>query len=754
MAAVDAYSPCPCGSGQKFKWCCHKAESYVDRAERLDRNGQHEAALGVVNDGLTKYPDVPWLHIRKAVSMLALEKPQEAKAAIGELLRQHPDHLGAIVLNFRLMLETGDVAGAVAQFQNAFARAADAASRTRFASLAAMLGTVLPKVGLAASAIKHLELAKSLAAPDDTMWIDSALPRARANPALSAWIKNPYKLSKAPEGLGDEARRQFEQAIGWADLGQWAHAASAFELLSADRAAAVEADRNLGLCRLWLGDHPGALEALRRSLADPRVKAKPTTDAVDLEALCQTLDDRAGDDPVEEVELSWPIRDRAGLLTRLTADKRCVETAGDEDEEEAAAGRPARSETFLLLDRPKLDAAKPGLKPADLPLVVGQIAVGPDAVTLRTRDDGRLNEAIDGFTSVADKTIPPAQPRTKVIGTISRADLVLDVVCFPPSDLPPADREKLTTALLSDQINNLWPETPLVYLEGKTPNAAAKAGGYELPLRAAFLLFEESGRQWEAQPDWSALRTRLKVPVEPPIDHASVVIADVQLGRLALLDPKRLDDDRLVSLYERAQTWGLPDVLLKAAREITTRRKLLERDRFPVFSVYTDLAMAEAGERRRDAALEWARKGRGVDPQARRSVAAASWDMLELQIQMMTDEPENWVPELVVVMNRYERDQDATRLVLSRLVQAGLIRLTQSENESEGMVADSSLLQHLIARYGPRVQTATGEVGVSATRGGIWTPEAPVGGSGGVWTPGSSPKPAPADKPRIILPGQ
>jgi hypothetical protein len=85
------------------------------------------------------------------------------------------------------------------------------------------------------------------------------------------------------------------------------------------------------------------------------------------------------------------------------------------------------------------------------------------------------------------------------------------------------------------------------------------------------------------------------------------------------------------------------------------------------------------------------------------------------------------VPELVVVMNRYERDQDATRLVLSRLVQSGLIRLAPAEDPADGMVADSSLLQ---------------AGGGSGAGGGLWTPGSPRGGG------------AAAEKPRIILPGQ
>ncbi len=728
MAAVDAYAPCPCGSGQKYKRCCQKAEAYVDRAERLDRNGQHEAAVAVVNEGLAKHPDAAWLHIRKAVALAALEQPEKAVAALAVLIKQQPGHLGAIALSLRLLLELGDFAAAVDQFQTALALADDQA-RPQLAPLAGLLGGVLPERGLVAAGIKHLELGRSLIGDDDS-WLDTTLSRARSNPSASAWVKNPYRLSKPPEGLSDEARRRYDEALGWADRGLWRQAAAAFELLSADR--------ETGLCRLWLGDHPGAVEALRRSVRGQA--ARPTTDAVDLEALCQTIDDRVGDDPIEEVELSWPIRDRAGLLARLAADPRCVEIPDDEeDDDDDRRGREVGE--FLLLDRPKVAESRPDFKPSDMPMVLGRVVVGDDAVALQTRDDGRLDKAVDGFTTTADKTIPPAQPRTRVVGSISRADQVLDVACFPPADLEPAAREKLIAALLSERICTVWPETPMPYLAGKTPVQAAGAGGFEAPLRAALALFEESAREWEARPDLATLRGRLNVPAEPAIDHASVVVDELPLGRLGLLDPKRLDDDRLLALYQRTRTWGLAETSIGAARELTTRRKLLEGGRLPIFSVYGELAMNDALHRRRDPAMEWARKGRAVDPQIRVPASAASWDMLELQVRMATEQPDVWVPELVVVMNRYERDRDATRLVLSRLVQAGLIRPYPSEDEPGGVALDATLLQQLIARFGPRVQTPSGEVGVSAVRSGIWTPG---GGTSG----------ATGERPRIILPGQ
>ena len=119
MALVDPYAPCPCGSGKKFKWCCHKVESYAERAQRLVDNGQYDAAISVLSEGLAKVPDNPWLLLRKAMIFLMQQKPEEAKQAVATLLRKQPDHLGAAVLQTRLLLGTDGPVAAAAQLQRA-----------------------------------------------------------------------------------------------------------------------------------------------------------------------------------------------------------------------------------------------------------------------------------------------------------------------------------------------------------------------------------------------------------------------------------------------------------------------------------------------------------------------------------------------------------------------------------------------------------------------------------------------------------
>ena len=119
MALVDPYSPCPCGSGQKYKWCCQKVEAYAERAQRLVDNGQFESALKPLDEGLAKVPANPWLSTRKALVQLQLNQSDAAKLTLRELLQSHPDNLVGSILMTRLVLETeGPTAGA-AQFQQA-----------------------------------------------------------------------------------------------------------------------------------------------------------------------------------------------------------------------------------------------------------------------------------------------------------------------------------------------------------------------------------------------------------------------------------------------------------------------------------------------------------------------------------------------------------------------------------------------------------------------------------------------------------
>ncbi len=745
MALVDPYAPCHCGSGQKYKWCCQSVEPYIERSQRLLDNGQIELAINPIVEGLAKAPDSVSLLLRKALIQLHLNQAEPASETLRRLLQINPGHLGGSILMTRLVLDTEGAPAAAAQFQQALS-ASRPEDRAQLGSLAAFLGSGLGRSGYGAAAIKHFELAIRLSSEEEKQ-VASHLQNLRANPSVSLWEKNPYRLSPAPESAAAAFRESFEQALGWAEAGLWSSAASAFELLGAGSGVGVVADRNRGLCCLWLADNEAAVAALRRFIA----RTKPTTDTVDLETLCQMIEPPSRYDLVDLDRLTWPLRNREGLLAALRADGAIAESqphALDSDDPEAP-----QLESFLLLDRPAA-VARPGLTRQDLPLVDAEVLVGKDVVFLEAADDGRLDRLIDRFATVAASNIPPAHPRTKVIEHAPRHELVLLGRWHFPAGLEPEEQERLRREQAAHVISEIWVNTPQPALRRRTPLQAGQAGDSETFLRANIRRMEAAYDPQDEVLDWNELRSRLHLNPEPQIDPETVEIDQVHLSRLALIPVDRLDDDRLLALYRQATKWGLRRLRNQVSRRLDQHPSLMTKGRIEVLTVYADLAVEAAQEGDREEADRWLAKGRQAESPQKRSAHSLAWDMVGLQVKMLLDPPDVWVPVLAVILDRCRGNQEATSSVLLRLVSLGLVQAGVDPKRPEQLVLDTHILEAYLKRYGPRVTTATGELGVAASQGEIWTPESP-GTPSPIWTPGSPAGAARgAEKSKLILPGQ
>ena len=66
------YSPCPCGSGKKFKWCCLPIGNQIAKALQQDEQGQHEAALRMMDELVAQHPDNPEVWGKKALVDISL----------------------------------------------------------------------------------------------------------------------------------------------------------------------------------------------------------------------------------------------------------------------------------------------------------------------------------------------------------------------------------------------------------------------------------------------------------------------------------------------------------------------------------------------------------------------------------------------------------------------------------------------------------------------------------------------------------
>ena len=744
MAGVEPYSPCPCGSGQKFKWCCHKVESFAIKAQRLHDGGQVEAAVRTLDEGLAKEPGNPWLLTRKAVIQIREGHPEPAKATLREVLRKNPKHFGALILLTRCVLETEGPLNGAGMFQQVLG-SVDEAQRPQLASLARVVALLLAEARLIPAALKHLELVFQLGDPERAAI--SAIRSLEGNPGITPWQKERLIAAPAPTDLDPGAASRFEEGLRLASTGLWAPAAGLFYDLAAHDPGGA-ADYNLGLCRLWLGDQEGAVAPLRRRSR----RLGDSTEAVDLEALVHQIEPIHPDDRVEHVQLTWPLRDRDALLATLRSQDDIFDEGPASEIDEDAEG-----DTFALLDRPLIDKHDgKGLTTDQIPRTLGRIIVENDVAALQTYDDGRVDSLGDRFTALAGKSIAPAHPRTKVLGSASRSELTLDWEWMFPEGMSRSEAERLDLEQRVRSIRDLWPVTPSPSLGFRTPEKAARDGDASVPLRALIRHFEQNKKLEKGGLDFVAFRRRLGLDPEPAIDPETVDVDRLHLSRLDDVPADRLDDDRLVRFYYRARRSMTLVALEAAARAIIDRPAIFEKNLADSVVVYSDLASLAAAGGEDAEARDLLDRGRQVDPPARRAANAPFWDMAGIKLRVRAEGPESWVPDLAIILDRYGEDQAAIQIIIRGLVELGLVRFVPNPDDPQDVLLDSRTLQALLAEFGPRVTTASGRLGVSATRPDVWTPGSTAGGSGGgIWTPGSgSAGQPPGDKPKLILPGR
>ncbi len=746
MAALESYSPCPCGSGQKYKWCCQKAEAYAHKSARLLDSGAVEPSKAALEEGLAKFPDNPWLLIRKALILARSHKTAEAAEVLRKLLAKEPGHPAAQSFLVRAILETEDVTTASAQLQTALSVVAPE-FRGSLAASAQVVGLIFSEQGHVPAALAHFWLADLLADENDELPYPNSAKTLEANPGVSPWVRNPYHLLSAPDVLPAQQADTFHNAYHMAAEGRWSSAADLFETLAA--AGVSAAARNAGLCRLSLAEDEPAVESLRQYIAS----VGDSTDAVDFEALCQIIAPAKARELVGHVQLIWTLRNRDGLLERLQADPTVSANGrGPIDPEDPDS---PEVDWFILLDREApLDVA--AISSIDLPVVDARVLVGTDIAALDLIDDGRMERLRDRLIDLAGPTLPPAHPRTKSLGPVSREHLALNPEVWLPAGLDNAQISRIRDELHERVVTTVWPHTPLPFLDGRTPRQAAADGNAAIALRAALLQFEHVQGLATRAADYSALRTELKLPPEPIIDPETVDIGALHLARLSYVPVEKLSDEKLVQYFFLARRYVLAIAMERASRELTTRPQVLEQtgvDRILPFADLAHLELARGGSREK--VFAWLEQGRSGD---KSPVNTVRWDFLELRLRVRFEKPEEWVPQLAILLERYGENRETTTVAMTNLLEMGLMELVPNPEDPSQMQIDTRRLQLVLSKFGPKITTASGRLGVSATQGGLWTPggeSSSGGGGGGIWTPGSAKASgAGSDKPKLIIPGR
>src|SRR5262249_50378289 len=117
--ALDPYAPCPCGSGKKFKWCCQPIHVEIDKAFQQDAEGQHEAALRIMDEVVAQNPANPEAWGRRAQLLYENDQVDEAESSLQKALDINANYPFGQLLRGLFRKYEGEIAGALMLFRKA-----------------------------------------------------------------------------------------------------------------------------------------------------------------------------------------------------------------------------------------------------------------------------------------------------------------------------------------------------------------------------------------------------------------------------------------------------------------------------------------------------------------------------------------------------------------------------------------------------------------------------------------------------------
>jgi Flp pilus assembly protein TadD len=720
--AIDVYELCPCGSGKKLKFCCGPIIDEMNKISRLQANEQPRQALSAIEKLEKTNPDNPWVGTVHAEILLALGQIDDAQARLEQLLKNHPDHpavvsRAALVLLLNRGYRTAQPT-ILRAFQKCFTRFPD-----QVGVLALTLYDVMGAARFTMAARQYLTVAMRLLGEKSRENTFLALLKLDGDARTPYPLRSVQNLVPYPPSGPNAA--EANKAAALAKIACFGPAGPTFAKIAEQEPDNAEVWRNVALCRAWDADEPGAAQAFHKAAS----VSQNFEFAVECETLAQLLDAKHTADRILPVTVDMPVKSASRLLGLLEGNEQFLPLP---TQTEADADGPPIAGRRILLDRPvpKESASAPEFDA--IPTVLGSLTVY-DALPDQNLDavaaisgyaTPEFDEIVTKFQQLAADEITQPPAREELVGTELEPIPREQIAYFRRKLFSATPDSKRSSRALQESwwkhlVDDVWLNTPLAALEGKSPSAAAGDAQFRVRLTAATYAFDALSERAHGIIDLDAILARLKLEPLRPLPPASAEpltsLSPMQLHRLPVAE---LSDAQLVNVFRRGTVIGHRRFVARVLQELVSRPQCLETigpDR--VFEGLVELAHQED----RDAdAIAWAQKAR--------EQAAHSPQHFERQCK--------WT--LTELLLRAEQPDDPEVANLYR---------TLSDYYAPKVPEVAQVLEEFVAQNGDRLswlRSAELLVGSAA---------AAPGAPGGLWTPSGSTSPAPGGK-KLWLPGQ
>lgn len=669
--ALDAYDPCPCGSGKKLKFCCSALVDEMEQVSKLQQAGQIEACSRKLADLHQKHPDNLWVVTSRASMLLGNHEAPQAKEELRHLLQNNPDHIQGLMLYAIAAFNTDGFEKSRSAIYRCFQKC--------LSHVPGMVGYLV--VGIAMemaarqkfmAARQHLVFAMRLVEEDRQRDVFIRLHELDSNIEIPYPLRSVHHLAEI-ELEGDD-QTAAEKARKLADIGCWGAAARKYQSLVQHHSEHAGLFQNLGLCLAWDGDQVAAGQALHQAaqLGDDAMSA------VESETIAQLLDLQETDDRVGVTSTKLELTSVSQALSKIGDNPRFIKVPLN-DEDRKSEGAP--SELFQILDR-----SSEGLQLTadshlnEVPRIVGHVSFYDklEAHNLPARGfvtgfpSTELNDSIGVLRELLGDVLIKEELDTDsdFEESVAAEEFALFWRWHNPAETPVVIRRRLEQRQWEYLVDEVWPNLVQHGLGRKSPKEAAADGDRPIALMAAAYVFDAYCSRNEYILDFAGLCETLGL--EPPAKIA--VTAETPIAHFTALQLKRIDvktlaDDQLVYVTNRAMLLHHGAFLYAVLEELLTRPECGKRvDLSQVYLALIDLSVQKYD---RHTAFEWIGKAlEWAKSQDNHFELGLQWKMRELTLRVEDPHDPELTPLFKELWDKYGKKLPELRQHLTMLAMA------------------------------------------------------------------------------------
>jgi Flp pilus assembly protein TadD len=710
----DPYELCPCGSGNKLKFCCADVAADMDKVERLLSNNQPHMAIQAMEKLRETHPENQWVAVCLASTLINDDRAADAKRVLKPILKQHPEQPFANVLYA--------LASFNADGYPACKRAAHRAFKQSTQAFGDLVGTLANAVaesliddGRMMAARQYMVLALRLCNEEHRRMLFEDLMDLDGDKTISyplRGVRHPLEFD-----TGGEAEKPARLAARLAGVGCFDEAADTLQTIAESRPDDPRVWYNIGLFRAWDGDHPAAIEAFRKAagLFDNHEQA------VECELLAQCLETVDSSHGAALRLRRFNLKSVAQLLSQLDEARRFARVDHEQPASRDASEPAAR---YVFLSR--------ALEPEesyrdwtwhDVPLIEARVTIfdadpqgeQPAQAFLVGLEGEEMDRALQAFEEVVGRLVeavapePDAGPEADITGLIPDFELPLRWSGFVPPEAPGEVARRTARQRWETVVDEIWPNQPQRALGDRSPLQAAGDERSRVALEAALMLFDAYADARNYMLPIGRLRERLSLPqIEPLRINETTHLNSLSTVQVLRLNAAELTSDQFNQLLKRATVLRhsrlLYNVLIEAIERPDQTSDPQARDR-----VLATLASLTSSSLQQEQTLEWIEQGRAAASERPDAFEAMlEWKMRELTLRIENPEDSRLQPLLEDLWHRYGSKLPQLREYLVALVEATGVK--------------------------PPWEAAIMTPGSS---GQNWSQETPMGGEKKLWLPGS-----------------